>query len=261
MQLYQVDSFTSEIFSGNPAAVCLLDRPVTDDWMQKMAAEMNLSETAFVEDRGEVFGLRWFTPKVEVDLCGHATLATAHVLYSTGRLKDSDEARFDTRSGRLTCACEGEWIRMDFPADYTEPQNAIPELNEAIGIHPIATVRGREDYLVEIDRAESLSNLTPDMRELARLTTRGVIVTAKSPEPHLDFVSRFFAPAAGIDEDPVTGSAHCTLATYWARRLKKTEFEAYQASARGGRLRVRLEGERVYIMGQAVTVFAGEVAT
>lgn len=259
MKIYQVDAFTSNPFAGNPAAVVLLDGGRSDEWMQALAEENNLSETAYVEDRGDSFGLRWFTPKVEVDLCGHATLATAHVLYERGRLARSAAARFLTRSGDLVCKAEGDFIFMDFPADSLKPMLMPPELEDVLGLRPVYTGRGREDILIEIASEDKLRALRPNLRALGQMQSRGVIVTAESKGGEFDFVSRFFAPAAGIDEDPVTGSAHTTLAVYWAKRLGKTEFMARQVSSRGGSMKVSLRGERVVLGGQAVTVFEGEL--
>jgi PhzF family phenazine biosynthesis protein len=264
--LYQVDAFTSQPFSGNPAAVCLLDDLRDDRWMQDVAAEMNLSETAFLLPKPDGYDLRWFTPKVEVDFCGHATLASAHVLWETGRLPPELPARFSTRSGLLTAVRRGEWIELDSPADPPEPTAPPAGLIEALGVEPRYVGRGRFDYLVEVDTEELLRGMKPDFARLATVETRGVIVTCgasppgcESCPPGNDFLSRFFAPAAGIDEDPVTGSAHCCLGPYWGARLGKTELQGYQASRRGGWVRVRLEGERVALLGQAVTVLHGEL--
>jgi PhzF family phenazine biosynthesis protein len=266
LRIYQVDAFTDRPFSGNPAAVCLLDEPGDDQWLQAVAAEMNLSETAFLTLGPEGFDLRWFTPKVEVDLCGHATLASAHVLWESGRLPPELPARFSTRSGLLTAVRRGEWIELDFPADPPEPTAAPAGLIEALGVEPRFVGRGRFDYLVEVERAHTLGLVRPDFARLAAVETRGVIVTCQTAQPlcgngprAIDFLSRFFAPAAGIHEDPVTGSAHCCLAPYWGARLGKTELQGCQDSGRGGWVRVRLEGERVALLGQAVTVLRGEL--
>lgn len=261
LRLWQVDAFTSRPFAGNPAAVCLLDSPADDTWMQALAAEMNLSETAFVRPAGQGFDLRWFTPQVEVDLCGHATLATAHVLWSEGLLPPGLAARFHTKSGLLGAALGGGgWIELDFPAEPASPAPAPPGLVEALGVRPLAVAKNRLDYLVEVATPGEVAALTPDMALLGQVACRGVMVTSQGGGPGLDFVSRFFAPAVGVAEDPVTGSAHCCLGPYWRARLGKNELNAFQASARGGQVRVRVLGERVGIAGQAVTVFRGELA-
>jgi PhzF family phenazine biosynthesis protein len=257
--IYQVDSFTAEPFAGNPAGVCLLQGEREADWMKAVAREMNLAETAFLHSEQDGFGLRWFTPTLEVDLCGHATLAAAHVLWETGQLDPAATARFHTRSGVLTAQRSGAWIELDFPATPVEPAPMPEALQAALAVRPRYLGRSRFDYLVELDGEGAVRSLQPDLRELRGLESRGVIVTARSDRPEDDFVSRFFAPAAGIDEDPVTGSAHCALAPFWAERLGKSSFRARQLSARGGFLRVRLDGERVVLAGQAVTVLRGEL--
>jgi PhzF family phenazine biosynthesis protein len=256
--LYQVDAFTDRAFTGNPAAVCLLPVPGDPVWMQQVAREMNLSETAFLHRQGETFSLRWFTPTIEVDLCGHATLASAHILWETGQLPLDEPARFDTLSGRLTATRRADWIVLDFPADPPAPVDAAPELVAALGVTPLALGRNR-DYLVEVKSAAEVRAARPDLARLAGVVTRGVILTSRSDTAEYDFVSRFFAPRAGIDEDPVTGSAHCGLGPYWGTRLGKTELIGYQASARSGVVRVRLAGARVDLCGQAVTVMRGEL--
>lgn len=255
----QVDAFTATPFCGNPAAVCLLPAVRDAAWMQHVAAEMNLAETAFVLPQDDGFGLRWFTPTVEVDLCGHATLAAAHVLWETGKLGGHEQARFDTRSGVLTAARHGDWIELDFPATPDEPVESLPpDLAAALGDPPAYVGKSRFDYIVELDGEDRVRRLQPDFARLRELGGRGVIVTSRSAGSD-DFVSRFFAPAAGIDEDPVTGSAHCCLGPYWHRRLGKTSFLARQISARGGVLKVRLDGDRVKLEGQAVTTIRGAV--
>ena len=255
---FQVDAFTSLRFKGNPAAVCLLKEAESEDWMQSMAAEMNLSETAFLRPQEDAFALRWFTPVAEVDLCGHATLASAHVLWESGRLRDDEEARFETRSGTLRAGKRGSWIEMDFPATSVEAVSEEPGLEEALGVEPRFVGRAGPDLFVELSEAGAVRHLAPDLAGLKRLSERGVIVTSKSDQPDHDFVSRFFAPAVGIDEDPVTGSAHCALGPYWMDRLGESELVGFQASVRGGVVRVRPEGERVLLQGQAVTVLTGE---
>ncbi len=258
-EIYQVDAFTSDPYRGNPAAVCLLDSPGEEAWMQKVAREMNLSETAFLHSAEEGFGLRWFTPAVEVDLCGHATLASAHILWETGRLPPGESARFHTLSGLLTARREGEDIELDFPATPEEAADPPEGLIRALGVKPVYVGRNRFDYLVEVASEEEIREATPDFTLLGKVSARGIMVTSIASSPGFDFVSRFFAPAAGIDEDPVTGSSHCTLGPYWARRLGRQEFNAWQASARGGALTVRVAGDRVLLGGRAVTILKGEL--
>ncbi len=257
--IVQADAFTAKPFAGNPAAVCLLPAARDDVWMQNVAREMNLSETAFLVRESDGFHLRWFTPAVEVDLCGHATLASAHVLWEDGHLAAGEQARFRTRSGRLTADKRGDWIEMDFPVKAEEPAEPPPRLGEALGAALKYVGRNKFDYIVEVESEALLRSLKPIFPLLSEIPVRGVIVTARAEAGGFDFVSRFFAPASGVNEDPVTGSSHCCLAPFWAKRLGKTEFLAYQASARGGVLRLRLNGERVLIAGQAVTVLRGEL--
>jgi PhzF family phenazine biosynthesis protein len=258
-RITQVDAFTAEPFAGNPAAVCLLPAARDEKWMQRVAREMNLSETAFLVRQADGFDLRWFTPAVEVDLCGHATLASAHVLWEDGHLDATEQARFHTRSGLLTADRRGDWIELDFPATVAEPAEAPPYFAGALGVTPRFVGRSRFDYLVEVGSEAEVRALAPDLSALRRLQVRGVIVTSRADPGEFDFVSRFFAPGAGVDEDPVTGSAHCTLGPYWRGRLGKDELLAYQASARGGVVRVSVRGERVGLGGQAVTVLRGEL--
>ena len=262
MKIVQVDAFTAEPFGGNPAAVCLLPAPADTAWMQRVAREMNLSETAFLVQRGDgAFDLRWFTPAIEVDLCGHATLASAHVLWEEEILARHAEAVFHTRSGRLSAVrCNG-WIEMDFPAEPAEPAAAPEPLAAALGAKPAWVGRNRFDWLVEVDTEATVRGLAPDFRRLAAIDARGIIVTARAGSADFDFVSRYFAPSAGIDEDPVTGSAHCCLGPYWGRRLGRDTLAAWQASARGGLVRVAVRGARVALCGQAVTVLRGELLT
>jgi predicted PhzF superfamily epimerase YddE/YHI9 len=261
MQLFQVDAFADDVFGGNPAAVCLLGGPAEPKWMQSVAGEMNLPETAFVEPRGAAYGLRWFTPVAEVDLCGHATLASAHVLYETGLAPASEPVRFDSVSGQLIARREDSLLVLDFPARPAGPAPPPPGLLPALGVgSAVWTGRGEDDIMVVLANEDDVTGLRPDTVALARLDTRGVIVTAPASRPGADFVSRFFAPAVGIAEDPVTGSAHCTLAPYWAGRLGRDSLTGYQASARGGTVRVRLDGDRVLLAGRAVTVFAGSLS-
>jgi len=254
MIVYQVDSFTDRAFSGNPAGVCLLKEAADEKWMQDIAMEMNLSETAFLYQQGEGFQLRWFTPEVEVDLCGHATLASAHILWETGELESGSMAVFHTKSGRLAAVKKGDLIELDFPAE-VEASCELPEvLKKALGIPVLYTGRNRMDYIVEVENEDVLRQLEPDHSMMKKLQTRGVIVTCRSSDSEFDFISRFFVPGAGIDEDPVTGSAHCCLGPYWSRKLGKLEMNAYQASKRGGELKVSINGDRVCITGKAITV-------
>ena len=250
-----VDAFAERPFTGNPAAVCLLDAPASERWMQAVAGEMNLAETAFLVPDGDSFALRWFTPTLEVDLCGHATLASAHVLFETGRLSPGDDARFDTRSGRLTVRQDGDALTMDFPATPAEPADAPAGLADALGVAPVWTGRTRFDWFAELADEEAVRSLDPDLAALAALGSRGVILTARAEagSPY-DVVSRFFAPGSGVLEDPVTGSAHCAIGPYWSGRVGKGVLNCYQASARGGRVRVRVRGDRVDLVGRAVTV-------
>ncbi|QHT61983.1 PhzF family phenazine biosynthesis protein [Paenibacillus lycopersici] len=258
-----IDAFTKEPFRGNPAAVCVLEEERGAEWMQRVAAEMNLPETAFLRRRQDgSYDLRWFTSTHEVDLCGHATLASGHYLWTNGQLRQDEPARFHTRSGLLTAERTEEGITLDFPAERAEPVNAPEELIEGLGLIPRFVGRNRMDYLVEVDSEATVRTLRPDLGLLARVEARGVIVTSKGApgaSPAYDFVSRAFYPATGTDEDPVTGSAHCALAPYWQRRLRKDEFLAYQASARGGELRIALRGGRVFMTGRAVTVLTGQL--
>ena len=259
LPIYQVDAFTDKPFAGNPAAVCLLPDERDAGWMQNVAMEMNLSETSFLVRRDDEFNLRWFTPGAEVDLCGHATLASAHVLWEIGQLRPDEQGRFHTRSGLLTAVKKDGLIELNFPA--TPPKEAEPPagLAKALGATPLFVGKSRFDYLVELESEEIVRGLKPDFRALGAVSGRGFIVTSRSSTSPFEVVSRFFAPAAGIDEDPVTGSAHCALAPYWKERLGKNEFMAFQASKRGGVLRVAVEGDRVLLGGNAVTVLRGEL--
>lgn len=259
LRIFQVDAFTDKPFAGNPAAVCVLPEPRDARWMQDVAQEMNLSETAFLHRQTDAYNLRWFTPTVEVDLCGHATLASAHVLWEAGYLKRDEPARFSTRSGLLTAERKGDWIELDFPAEREEQVTAPANLGRALGVTPKYVGKNRFDYLVEVDSEETVRSLKPDLALLGEIPARGFMVTSRASTQGFDFVSRFFAPRAGINEDPVTGSAHCCLGPFWSTRLKMNECVAHQVSARGGVVRVRLSGNRVYLGGQAVTVLRGEL--
>jgi len=256
--LVQVDAFTERPFGGNPAAVCLLEARRDEAWMQNVAREMNLSETAFLSPNDDDFELRWFTPRTEVDLCGHATLASAHVLWEIGELASDSPARFHTKSGLLTCHRRGLWIEMDFPSVAPKDMPAPAGLLEALKVKARNTARSRFDWLVELADETEVRRVDPDFGLLQKVEARGVIVTSRAARG-FDFVSRFFAPAAGIDEDPVTGSAHCSLAPYWRQRLGKDEMAGWQASARGGEVRVKLVGDRVLLSGRAVTVMRGDL--
>jgi PhzF family phenazine biosynthesis protein len=266
LPLFQVDAFTDEPFHGNPAAVCLLEEPRDEAWMFALAAEMNLSETAFVVagEAGGALPLRWFTPKVEVDLCGHATLAAAHVLWESGARAPDGPVQFATASGVLVCERDRDrTIWMDFPALPSEEVEAPAELAAALGASPVRVARNRHDHLVELADAATVRALTPDFAALARIETRAVVVTAAADhddEHDADFVSRCFAPRVGIDEDPVTGSAHCALGPWWAPRAGRTRLVGRQLSARGGTVLVSVHGDRVRLGGHAVTVVRGELS-
>jgi PhzF family phenazine biosynthesis protein len=259
VQIFQVDAFTEKPFRGNPAAVCILPGPCDPIWMQSVAKEMNLSETAFLDRQEDGFNLRWFTPAVEVDLCGHATLASAHILWEMGLLNPQEQARFHTRSGLLTAEIREGQIELNFPANPDEPASAPPELLGALGVTPQYVGRSKFDYLIEVDSEESVRNIRPDFTLLKTVSVRGISVTSVATSPGYDFISRFFAPRVGVNEDPVTGSAHCTLGPFWSKKLGKNEFIAYQASERGGVLRIRVAGDRVYLGGRAVTILRGEL--
>lgn len=259
-RIYQVDAFTNEPFKGNPAGVCLLEEPGDETWMQRVAAEMNLSETAFVVERpDDDYDLRWFTPAAEVELCGHATLATAHVLWETGILLPGAQVRFHTASGLLAAVRKDELIELDFPANPPRAVEPPSGLLDALSVPASHVGQTRFDYFVEADNASAVRNAEPDFRGLKRLDIRAVVITAKSDEGEFDFVSRVFAPGVGIDEDPVTGSAHCSLAPYWAEKLGRNELIGCQASRRGGVVRCRVIGDRVLLSGHAVTVLRGEI--
>lgn len=264
LEIHQIDAFTDVPFAGNPAAVCFLDRPRPDDWLAAVAREMNLSETAFLLSEDDGWQLRWFTPAVEVKLCGHATLASAHALWQTGRLRPEEPAQFHTLSGLLGACRRGEEIELDFPCHDVQPAEPSAGLVEALGLAspPLFVGRYGEDFLLEVETEAAVLALAPDFSRLGTLEprVRGVSVTARASRPDADCVSRFFAPAAGVDEDPVTGSAHCGIGPYWLEKLGKSPIRAYQASARGGWLTIRREAERCLLAGRAVTVLSGQLA-
>ncbi len=259
-RIFHVDSFTSTPFGGNPAAVCLLDEEVAEVWMQGVAADMNLSETAFLRRQGDRFSVRYFTPVVEVPLCGHATLASAHILWDEEIVPRDQAISFSAKTGLLAAAREGGWIRLDFPADPVQRVESPKALERALGVAAKATYRTRQPgYLLELDSEETVRSLRPDFALLREGRYGGVITTAACESPSCDFVSRFFGPDFGIDEDPVTGAAHCSLTPFWAERLGKRELIARQVSRRGGVLRLRDRSDRVDIMGQAVTICRGRL--
>lgn len=255
--IYTVDSFAEAPFRGNPAAVCFLMGHQSDDWMQKVAKEMNLSETAFFMRGENAYLLRWFTPETEVDLCGHATLATAHIIWETEMIGPEESIAFDTRSGRLHAKRKGDWIELNFPAEGPQPCEAPFGLGPALGGTPQGFFKNRMDYLVAYESAAAIREMEPDFAALARISTRGFIVTAPSDDPEFDYICRFFAPGVGIDEDPVTGSAHCCLSPFWAVRTGKKVLRGFQASERGGIVEVEMVEDRVLLRGQAITVVQG----
>jgi PhzF family phenazine biosynthesis protein len=259
MKIFQVDSFTNSAFKGNPAGVCILTNEKSDEWMQKTAAEMNLSETAFLSKYMDGYNLRWFTPYTEVDLCGHATLASAHILWEYQYLEKDKTAKFFTKSGILTANLRADWIELNLPSEPEEYSETPFELGQALGVDIIYIGKNRHDYLIEVESEEVVKNMKPNFHAISHVNARGIIVTSISSNEDYDFVSRFFAPQIGINEDPVTGSAHCCLGPYWKKRLNKDEFTAYQISERGGILKVKVEDKRIILSGQAVTVLEGEI--
>lgn len=264
IKLFTVDAFADNAFSGNQAAVCLLQQPREDYWMQALAKEINYAETAFVTPTGDDFSLRWFTPAYEVDLCGHATLATSHVLWKELGV-EQQLLRFITRSGELIASRSGDDIRLDFPSTPPAEQELQRDILESLGVTPTYCGMSRFDAFVVLKTESEVRDCRPDFEALAKATVRGVIVTAESMSDEYDFVSRFFAPSAGINEDPVTGSAHCCLAPYWATVLgqpdkPKLKMQGYQASKRGGMVGVELRGDRVVLSGKAITIIRGELA-
>lgn len=257
--LYQVDAFTEEPFAGNPAGVVLLREPQPDEWMQGVATEMNLSETAFLLPEGDTWRLRWFTPKTEVDLCGHATLASARVLFEIQPDLRDIPLVFQTRSGELRARWIDGMVELDFPRMHYEPLNVTPEVANTLGFMPVAAVHSGNYSLYEAEYEEIIRTLLPDINGIKALPMPEVIVTARSTDPEFDFISRFFAPQFGVDEDPVTGSAHCLLTPYWSDKLGKSELKAYQASKRGGSLYLRLTADRVRIAGAAEMIFKADL--
>jgi PhzF family phenazine biosynthesis protein len=260
--IHVVDAFASKPFTGNPAAVCLLDGEADVSWMQYVAMEMNQAETAFLVREAEGYRLRWLTPTMEVDLCGHATIAASHLLWEIGEEAPGSTIVFHTRSGKLTAQFEDGWIELDFPAERDTPCEAPEQLVSALNVDPSKILhvgKNRFDYIIQLETADAVRNLKPNMSILGQISCRGTIVTAVSDSSDCDFISRFFAPAAGIPEDPVTGSAHCCLAPFWQQRTGKNKLTGYQASKRGGFVRVEVRGDRVILGGQAVTTLRGEL--
>jgi PhzF family phenazine biosynthesis protein len=260
LRIWQVDAFAEAPLTGNPAAVCILPEPRDAAWMQAIGREMNLSETAFLVRRDDdSYDLRWFTPALEVDLCGHATVASAHILWEEQLLPPDEAARFHTRSGLLGARRDGDWIELDFPAYETKPTELKVDIAKALGAKPVFVGKTRFDTLVELTSEDAVRSLQPDMGLIAAVGRRGVIVTARASTAPFDYVCRFFGPNGGVPEDPVTGSIQSSLGPYWSAKLGKDDLLGYQASARGGTLRVRPRGERVLIAGKAVTVLKGEL--
>ena len=257
--IFQVDAFTNKPFRGNPAGVVLLNEEKSDKWMLSVAREMNLSETAFVIGEKSTYNLRWCTPAVEVELCGHATLATAHILYERDIVKKSELIEFTTRSGVLTTSYIDGWIEMDFPSFTADAVVLGSAIVQALKSEPDAMYNSGENIMVVFNDPENIYNLSPDFNLIKQLDAQGVIVTSLSDAAEFDFISRYFAPRVGVDEDPVTGSAHCSLGPYWGGILNKNVLHAKQVSDRGGELQIRIENERTFIRGQAVTVFSGKI--
>lgn len=258
MQYHLVDAFAERAFAGNPAAVMILTDPIPDDLMQGIASEINLSETAFVRKQGDVYTLRWFSPTTEIDLCGHATLAAAHVLWEEGVLHQNQTVTFDTKSGILTARKADDHITMDFPLETPWATPCPQELRDALNIDPIYIGRNRFDYLVEVESEAVVKNTAPDLNACRKIDCRGIIITSRSENGCYDFISRFFAPRAGIPEDPVTGSAHCALGPYWSRKTGKSKLIGYQASGRGGIVKVCVTDDKAILGGKALTVARGK---
>jgi PhzF family phenazine biosynthesis protein len=259
LPLFHVDAFTDRPLSGNPAAVCLLPSWKEDRWLQAVGREMNLSETAFLVQNADGFDLRWFTPEAEVDLCGHATLASAHVLWQQNLANSTEVIRFSTKSGLLKAVRMGDGIELDFPLEPDEPADPPANLIPALGVSAQYVGKNRFDYVVEVESERVLRQVAPDFKLLRTIPCRGVIVTSRSADPQFDFASRAFFPGLCVDEDPVCGSAHCCLGAFWRKRLGKSEFVAYQASPRGGVVKVRVNGNRAFLGGRAVIVAQGEL--
>lgn len=262
--IWQVDAFADDPFTGNPAAVCILDSFPSEEWMQNLASEMNLSETAFVVPTGETghFHLRWFTPGGEVELCGHATLASVKVLLEQAQVAEGDSIRFQTLSGELACEQRGDRITLDFPATpITEAveEPIATEVCASLGVESARVMRAKFDTVAIVQTAEMVRSADPDFHRLSKIDTRGVMITSKSDLSDSDFISRFFSPQHGINEDPVTGSAHCCLAPYWAEQLGKIKVVGYQASRRGGTVHCEVLGDRVKLSGTAITVMEGRL--
>lgn len=258
--IVQVDAFTNQPFKGNPAAICIMEEPADETWMQQVALEMNLSETAYLYPEDDAYHLRWFTPGAEVELCGHATVAAAHVLWQDGHVAKDAESRFNTRSGLLTARLKDDLISVSFPRESVEPFHDIEGIADALGTEGISWAKNRLGYIVvEVESQAALCEVAPDFSTLKALPHHGYCVTAIADDPDIDFVSRFFAPRLGVDEDPVTGSAHCVLGPWWAEKLGKTSLRAYQASERGGDLHVEIGKGTVTLSGQAVTTMRGEL--
>lgn len=260
IKVFTVDAFTDKLFSGNPAGVCLLEEDLPEETLIGISSEMNLSETAFVKKTEDGFNLRWFTPKVEVQLCGHATLASSHILWQEGILSPDEEARFHTLSGLLTVTNDNGEYEMDFPAYDVKEVLQNEKLISALGVNPIAFAEAEHHYICELENEEQLRNISPSFETLMGLEKFGTIITSVSSQNGYDFVSRFFAPAKGINEDPVTGSAHCSLGPYWMSKTGKNEFTAYQASERGGTVKIKMKDGRVLLKGRAVTFLEGELS-
>lgn len=259
LPIFLVDTFTDTPFSGNPATVCILPKPFDANWMQLVAKEISQCETAFLWRQTDSFSLRWFTATTEIDGCGHATLASAYVLWEYGFVDPKEIVRFNTKSGLLTAAKKSGWIELDFPPNLAQPADGPEDLIEGLGVKPVYVGRTPSDYLVVVDSAATVRNVVPDFDRLSKLSTEGIIITSIADSNEYDFISRCFEPSIGINEDPVCGIAHCCLGPYWAEKLGKHEFAAYQASQRGGVVRVRWDGYRVYLMGKATTILRGEL--
>jgi len=257
--IFQVDAFTNQPFSGNPAGVVLLNKGQSEDWMLSVAREMNLSETAFLIGEKASYSLRWFTPSTEVDLCGHATLSAAHILYEKEIVEKSEFIKFATRSGELTTSYIDGWIEMNFPSFTTEEVASGDAVIQALKCEPAEIYNSGENIMAVFSDPEDIYNLSPDFNLIKQLDAQGVIATSLSDVAEYDFISRYFAPRVGVDEDPVTGSAHCSLGPYWGKILNKNILHAKQVSDRGGELQIRIESGRTFIRGQAVTVFSGKI--